>query len=508
MMVPRPTSIRAQRALCLCIALAGCEQPNLEAADGGVEVEALHQGLYGNEDYLWPGDPPMIPVCWENPSAASAQRRGWVRQTVEQNWARYARVNFTEWDTCSDGDPGVHIRIADDVSSAPGGYLLDGVTDGVTLNLLFDTQGPDGCRTDNAARQHCIRAVALHEFGHVLGFYHEEERDDYTMLPGSTFPSDCQEQDAANSDPQYYGAYDSASVMSYCGQPYEFPSTWKENLSAGDIAAVQRAYGRRIAGSLVSPRGDCVSNHADAPNGEHTFMYDCDEANDDQEWIRDGSHLKLAPNRCLESQWWTNQSGDPTLLWNCGSYPTQDWSFENVEIRGWGGLCLDLHHGNTTPWTNIQMWQCGAAGGNNQKWSITESGQIKFGGLNSNSCVTAYAGMVFIHTCDYPVYQTFDFNSNGEIKLIANEAFCMDVQSLLDSSYLAGSGRPGNGMNVQMYTCLDNQLNQKWNFSGQIHHEQTGLCLDRLWGSANNNTPVQTWTCNSSNAQTWDYYFK
>ena len=200
---------------------------------------------YANTDYFWkaaPGSVVVIPVCWENPSAAPAERLGWVRGAIESSWQRYARVSFTEWDRCAAGDPGVHIQIlTTGTSSAPGGVLLNGKTNGVKLNLYFSSS--PGCVTSEAARSHCVRAIALHEFGHVLGFYHEEERPDYFAPPGTPSGAPCATQSWPNSSPKYYGPYDVDSVMSYCGQPFADPTTWKETLSPGDVGAVQRAYG-------------------------------------------------------------------------------------------------------------------------------------------------------------------------------------------------------------------------------------------------------------------------
>ncbi|MEM7158205.1 MAG: ricin-type beta-trefoil lectin domain protein [Myxococcota bacterium] len=492
--------------LCAAIAVLGsitaCDTPLDGELDAGIEVGPR---LYGNTSYYWPGEPPMIPVCWENPAAASAERRGWVRDAIQSNWTRYARVNFVQWDTCTSDEAGLHINIQDARSSAPGGVLLDGVDDGMTLNLSYDSWGPDWCRQNEANREHCVRAVALHEFGHVLGFHHEEERPDYVEPPGLPAGHACEDQDWDNPNPHPLGAYDVDSVMSYCGQPFDDPASWKTTLSPGDIAAVQSAYGRRIAGSTVSTRGACMAAHADAPNGADVFMWDCDEAHDDQEWIRDGDHLMLAPNRCMETGGGVGSDG---RLWSCDSFSMQDWAFENIQVRGWGGLCLDLQNGDTTPWTNIQMWDCDALGGANQEWTITDSGEIRFGGPGSDSCVTAYAGQVFIHSCDYPYYQQFDFLPGGEIRPRNQAGLCLDVQAWTTAEYLAGNGLPGNGDNVQTFSCWADQLNQKWNFTGRVHQSSSNLCLDRENNGTHNGTRVQSFTCNETSAQVWDYYFK
>ncbi|MDD9937811.1 MAG: ricin-type beta-trefoil lectin domain protein [Myxococcales bacterium] len=437
-----------------------------------------------------------------------------MRDAVESSWVRYARVNFVNWDTCGtlpqDNDH-VRINIGDVQPQAfPIGTDIIGVPAGVKLNFSFVAWTPSGpgtigatwCNQNDANREHCVRSIAIHEFGHVLGFYHEEERPDY--VPSLADPCDS----GPNFNGQSYGAYDRDSIMSFCGQPNDQPALWKTELSAGDIAGVQSAYGRRVSGSVVSARGDCLSNQPDAFNGDVSFIWDCDEA-DGQEWYFSGDNLFLAssPNRCLENEWWSNQSGDDVFVWTCGGYSTQEWSFERVAVRGWGGLCLDLQNGNTANGTNVQMWEC-QDGNANQEWTISDIGEVKFGGPNSNACLTAFWGQVFIWECAFPDYQRFTFTANGEIRPTFDPAVCLDVQGWTQEQYENGNGLPQSGLNVQTFNCIDEQMNQKWNFSGEITHDETGLCLDRRWNGSNNGTVVQLWGCNDTAAQEWDYYFR
>src|SRR5262249_49888013 len=116
-------------------------------------------------------------------------------------------------------------------------------------------------------------------------FYHEEE------IPGAA--GKCQQQSFPNANPIEYGAYDSTSIMSYCNPPTTAPF-----LSANDIAAIGRSYGRHIEGSLISPGRKCGPAHWAVGVNDIAFIWDCDEANHDQEfldtsWNSDGNAKNL-----------------------------------------------------------------------------------------------------------------------------------------------------------------------------------------------------------------------
>jgi hypothetical protein len=246
-------------------------------------------GSYANSSRLWPGnsragDPVMIPICWENPTSGDATPRGWVQDALQSQWGRYGRINFTGWGTCAKSSPGIHVlntntwRATTDAAGYGGYPWVNGgkydsngsLTNGVQVNLS------QGC-PNYATSEHCIRALALHEFGHAIGFYHEEERPDYTG-------DRCGNGIYQNNQPQEYGGYDRDSVMSYLGQgapkcksAVTNPETlWKDQLSAGDIAGVQWAYGRRIMGQVVAMGGRCLAGGSSA-NGAQPFLWDCDE---------------------------------------------------------------------------------------------------------------------------------------------------------------------------------------------------------------------------------------
>jgi len=462
------------------------------------------RALYANKEYYWlpktPGGPVLIPVCWENPSAAPAVRRGWARDAVESTWQRAARVNFVEWDSCKSGDPGVHILVTNE-SKFPGGVHLNKVTNGGKLDLAF-ANGPDGCRVSTRALRDCVMATTAHEFGHVLGFYHEEERPDYAPRPGRPTPA-CKKQTYDNPFPQYYGAYDVDSVMSYCGQPADHPETWKRSLSPNDVAAVQNAYGLRIPGTIVSTGGNCLAGHEASTKTETAFLWDCDEAKDDQEWRADSgalgpgfatTKLRLGTSRCLRG----DASSHVAKLAACAGNASEYWSLTGFRIRGWGGLCLSAGGplGST-----VSMWTCNDSAGGAQRWNVT-AGRIKR--ADDGRCLLGSKSGITLGKCPFLPLGQFRFFTSGELGFPGTDD-CLDVQAPTEEQYRSGVGRPVNGMHVQEFRCIKTQQNQRWHATGPIRHLHTGLCLER--GSEANGTPIRLASCDGRDAQEWDYYW-
>jgi hypothetical protein len=497
----------------LATSAAACDAP-LDAAPDEDPVEQLSDSLYANRDYLWTGNPVVIPVCWENASANNiyaptftipeSTSREWVRNAVEGQWSRYGRLNFTTWDTCTPGKPGVHIQIFQSGgSSAPGGSTMNGVTNGVKLNLYYGDR-PGDCQASQASLQHCVQAVALHEFGHVLGFYHEEERPDYS----SSATGACAKQSWPNANPQYYGAYDVDSVMSYCGQPADQINTWKDQLSPGDIAAVQKAYGRRISGQMVAARSADMLSDNNSPDAR-AFLWDGDEAAG-QRWSYDFASQALKNARSTASDAWCldASSSSPLATAHCTGGAAQRFPFSDVFVRGFGGLCLDVPGGNTANGTPLQVWKCGALGGANQKFRIDTSRRIVFG--STSKCLTWSAtqgAAIFLWDCGgspYASQQVFGFAADGSLTVGGK---CADVEAWTTGQYLSGQGLPANGARVQTYTCTSDQVNQKWNLSGAFR-SQGGACIGVANGGYGNGPLVLLSGCNASRAQEWDYYWK
>lgn len=221
--------------------VAGCA---VEAApeDPARSTEAP---LYADVPNLWENangtTRKQISVCWNNFDATHPEVHGWVQTAVSRTWSFVADVDFTGWGSCGTGGADVRIDVGDNLGPAVFGGLGQSMS-GLRLNFL---QGSNYCGFGFPGETYrtCMEFIGIHEFGHVLGFAHEQNQSD---TPGS-----CTDAPQGSNGTENYGLWDLNSIMNYCDPAYAaFPA-----LSPTDTAGVQHYYGigrRYIAAGVAN----------------------------------------------------------------------------------------------------------------------------------------------------------------------------------------------------------------------------------------------------------------
>jgi len=176
-------------------------------------------------------DTTSIPVCWENQTSAPANEIAWVKDSIEKTWQSESALKFTNWGNCpKTAFAGIRIYANDEGPHTNGlGKLLPRTSPGMVLNFAFHNWSPV-CATPNE-HENCVRSIAVHEFGHAIGFTHEQNRPDA--------PGECRKESQGNDPDKLLTPYDEDSVMNYCNK------RWNNDgfLSKLDIDAVRTLYG-------------------------------------------------------------------------------------------------------------------------------------------------------------------------------------------------------------------------------------------------------------------------
>ena len=177
----------------------------------------------------------IVYVCWENYDAAMQREHKLVQDAVADTWQKHSKLEFRGWQACAPKSSGIRIFVHDDAEDGPHtkglGRDLDGKNRGMVLDFTFDNWS-DTCKQTPEMRESCIKSIAVHEFGHAIGFAHEQNRPDK--------PGECRElAQGPSAGAVMLTPYDVHSVMNYCNEKYNNNG----QLSALDVVALQNMYG-------------------------------------------------------------------------------------------------------------------------------------------------------------------------------------------------------------------------------------------------------------------------
>jgi type II secretory pathway pseudopilin PulG len=322
------------------VALGGCTA-SLDEPETVAQTQD-HLYLVG---YTWPSS--MVNICIDPSDPGTAAQISKVKHLLDASWSKYTALQFkgssstgggqATWGTCYYGafeegnystvalhfcngsstsafclrklkgtnkledyiggqqQPGYYIGVTENNSGAakPFGYVPPKMTTlpyDVVYTPGFVHVGVLGDDLTGSAYDQfhtAFRMQVIHEFGHALGFAHDQDRPDNNgRCTNTVFKGDP----AATTPYNYRGDFDNNSIMSYCHFDPVGQSDYPVQLSGTDVWAARDVYGKRPSshGFMIQSDGNySLAVNADGgarPDGMLKLTSACTNQNPDCTW--------------------------------------------------------------------------------------------------------------------------------------------------------------------------------------------------------------------------------
>jgi hypothetical protein len=416
---------------------------------------------------LWENQ--IIGICWlEQRQESELATR--VEQLVRDSWGRVSGLRVVSSTSCP-VQPAGWITISFN-ESAVG--TIDGIgADPVARHIEVGLDIPN------------FDAAIVHLFGHALGFDHPRQLGDADV---SNSICDRAEPGA---EPSSFWERSIMSRDGYCGSS-------SSDLRGWDVAAIQRAYGRKGRGALVSVGNLCLDIPNDLP-AVHTVLqiYSCNYSRNQIWQVTSESQLLVGyvPGLAVDVAYgsWT-----PFIQLYARSQPVdsnQLFTFQG-ELRGLGDACLARRLPETEG-EALSLEPC--SGSDRQRFELAPWGALR----NADACLAidatspgSAASPSFIPCGDEPP-QSFTLTRNAQISAAG---VCLEV----------ADARSPNERRVMARSCLAKSApelpGQQFYFRGKVLSE--GKCLHLAPRVPVLHASLEMADCSDQDpSQLWDYHF-